>query len=50
MVGELLQEHDLAKRPLRIGRAREGVEDLLERDGLAVAPVDGPPHDAVRLF
>ena len=35
--------------PLRIGRAREGVKNLLQSDGLAIAAVDGAPHDAVGL-
>lgn len=45
-----MQKHDLAKRPLRVGRAAERIEDLLERDGLAVAAVYGAPHDTVSLF
>lgn len=50
MVRQLLQEHDLAKGPLRVGRAGKRIEDLLERDGVAVAAVDGAPDDAVGLF
>ena len=43
----LLQEHDLAKGPLRVGSVLEGVEDLLQRDNLLCPLVHRPPHDAV---
>ena len=46
---QLLQKHDLAERPLRVGGAAERVEDFLQGDCVARAAVYGPPDDAVGL-
>ena len=43
----LLQEYDFPKRPLRIRRVLEGIEDLLQSDYLPGFFVTGLPHDAI---
>ena len=42
-----LEEHDLAKRALRVGRVLKRVEYLLERHHLTGALILGAPHDAI---
>lgn len=46
---ELQQEHDLPEGSLRVRLVPEGVEDLFHRHHVTGPPVDGLPHDAVRL-
>lgn len=49
VVVELLQEHDLPERALRVGRILKGVENFLYRHRLAGRAVDGAPDYPVSL-
>lgn len=46
---ELLQEHDLAKGALCVGRILKGIEDLLQGDRTTSGTIDGLPNDTVSL-
>lgn len=50
MIPEGLQEHDFPESSLRVRLVPEGVEDLLDRDGLAGFSINRLPDDAVCAF